>query len=480
MAGAYILAPIVGRQANLWNIIALAAILILMHTPNALQDLGFIFSFTAVISIVFFYNQFQNILPEKFKNNVINNKQLKFLLSMFLVSLSAQIGTLPLSATYFHRVPIIALVANVLIVPMIGILVAIGFLILFFGWIPGLGFLLGQAAWSITVFCEWLAKVFSKVPYGSIHIPEITIKFYLTYFLIVAAIFIYFYPKYRRKGIIILLLAGNLFIWSSLVRSKTMDIIFLDVGQGDGIIIRFPGGKTMLLDAGNANEYTDYGVRAVIPTLNHLGVKRLNWVVMSHPHSDHIGGLISVIESFPVDTVWNTYIDYTSKTYKYLLKKFADQGSVIKRISKGDVYILDYQIYLKVFSPDSVFSKFTRKINNSSIMFTIIFGETSILFTGDMEKDGDSHLRMYGANLKADILKVAHHGSKTSTTQSFLDLVSPDLAVISVGLNNKFNHPSEIVIERILASGAEIHRTDLSGALWIRINRKKAWIVNWK
>ncbi len=480
MAGLYLFASFANRPANLWNIIALAGFILLCYQPGYITDLGFLFSFSAVISIVLFYNLFQKILPENLRVNTIRSTLLKWIWGLFLVSLSAQIGTLPLTASYFHRIPLISLVANVLIVPLVGGLVAVGFSLLFLGWIPGVGYLIGQAGWGLTHIIQGLAYLFSSFPFAYMEISGVTLRGILIYFLGVTAFFLILQRGYRAKAIISFLFAINMALWPKALKMPTLDVIFMDVGQGDATLIKFPDNKTMLIDAGQRNFREDYGKDVVLPVLSHFGVNQLTWVVMSHPHSDHIGGLVSVIKTIPVDTVWDTHIDYGSWTYQHLKKRFSENGSTIKHVQKGEVYALDNGAVIQIIAPDTAFVKETSIINNSSIVMKLSYGETEILFTGDLEEEGDSFLLTLSNHLDSDVLKVAHHGSITSSTTPVIEAVSPEIAIVSVGKNNKFRHPSNVVLDRFMTRNIKIHRTDKSGALWIKSDGKTYWEEKWK
>ena len=480
MAGLYVLAPVLNRPNNAWNIISSAGFLILLWNPVLIADTGFLLSFVAVISIVFLLGIFENILPEKLKVSHVHNGAVRFIWGLFLVSVSAQIGTLPFTAWYFGRIPLISLIANVIIVPLIGILVALGFTILLLGWIPFFSSGWAESAWIVTKGIQWCSGFFSSVPFASIPIQGLYLVHLVQYGLVITFLFMVFQKQYRGKAI----LAGVLFItinvWTWSLEKKGLDILFLDVGQGDSAIIQFENGKTMLVDAGQRNWNRDYGEQVVIPSARYLGVKRFNWVVMTHPHSDHIGGLVSVLEAVPVDTVWDTFSEYGSWTYNQLLESFKQKGVVYRQPNRGETIFIDEKTSLQILAPDSTMVKNEHNVNNMSIVFRLIHGKVTVLFTGDLEKEGDHLLLSLQSYLDSDVLKVAHHGSITSTTQPLLDMITPELAVISVGRKNKFKHPSPIVIQRLLDANVRIHRTDRDGAIWLNSDGKSIKAFAWR
>ncbi len=478
MAGLYVLAPVVNRQRNIWNIISCAAFVILCVRPTDIYDMGFQLSFVAVISIIFFYNWFEKILPQQLKVSTIQNKGLKFIWGLFLVSFAAQLGTLPLTAHVFGKIPIISLIANVIIVPLIGLLVGVGFLILLLFWLPMIGSLLGNAAWSLAQIITYLTNYFSSVSFASFdsYFSWSQVVIYYTSVLIVILIS---HKEKLKYGIICSLILINVLLWSWVVNKNELQVVFLDVGQGDAALLILPDQKVMLVDAGQRNLHEDYGQKVIIPALDYFGINKINWIVMSHPHSDHIGGVVTVLENVRVDTLWDSFIPYSSLAYSTILSTAAEKGTTVIRPKQGEIKKLSPNLYAQIFAPDSLVAVSQYNVNNASIVFKLVYGETSILFTGDLEHEGDDLLLPYKDLLSADVLKVAHHGSVTSTTSAFLSHIAPNIAIISVGWKNKFSHPSLDVINRLESNNIDIHRTDLHRALWLKSDGKKFKKVRW-
>ncbi len=481
MAALFLLSPVLNRSSNSWNIIGVASVLLLIVNPLSILDLGFLLSFSAVISIIYFYNYFETHLPNWINPTHYSHPVPKFIIGLFFVSISAQIGTLPITAFTFGQIPIISSIANIFIVPLIGILVAIGFSILGFYWIPYLGDWLGESAWSVQWVIKNIAHFFASIPFATIQVSSIDLSDISIYILLTTTILILFHQAYRKYAIITFILTLNIIVWRSAIRPmNTTDIIFLDVGQGDAALIRFPNDQTMLIDAGYRSRREDMGERVVVPVLNHFGMDKINWLVMSHPHSDHIGGIESIVQQVKVDTVLDTYIDYHSWTYKNLLTLF-DKNKITRVIPEsGDIQYISPNIKLYFFSPDSIYASSQSNVNNASIVFSLTIQDISILFTGDLEMEGDHVISQFGSLLTSDILKVAHHGSITSTTSELLNKIHPKYAVVSVGEGNKFRHPSSIVMDRLKSYNIQINRTDQSGAIWFKTDGKSLWIHPWK
>jgi competence protein ComEC len=182
----------------------------------------------------------------------------------------------------------------------------------------------------------------------------------------------------------------------------------------------------------------------------------------------------------PTDTLMDTYSGYGSWTYNHLIERYTELGTIIKKPKTGEILQITPKESILFFAPDSLFSVSQHNVNNASIVFKLMVGEKSILFTGDLEHEGDKALIQFGDHLKVDILKVGHHGSITSTTEKVLSIIKPELAVVSVGEGNKFSHPSAIVMNRLKDYQIQIHRTDYSGALWIQSDGLSYWKKEWK
>ncbi len=479
MAAVYVLAPLVNRNSNLANIIAVSALVLLLIKPDYIVDPGFLLSFTAVISIVIFYNLFNNLLPLNWRVNEIKNPGLKTLWGLTLVSLSAQLGTLPLTIMYFQRIPVIALLANLMVVPLVGVLVACGFLLLLVGWFPLIGFIVGSAAKLVAETIIILTSGLARIPNASLNFTQPDWLDLTVYLALVSILFLIKYQKFS-KVLIISLVTANLVVWQWAVERDTMDLVFMDVGQGDACLIVTPDHQAVLIDAGEKNYRVDMGSRVVLPVLRQLSVERIKYLVMTHPHSDHIGGVTSVLNEVSVDTIWDTTIDHHSQMYDDIKTQLQVNETALIHPFAGDTRWLFPALHLAVLLPDSAYFNHLKSINNRSIIIKLIYGTCSFLLMADLEQEGEEILCSLGGGLKADILKAGHHGSITSTRPRFLDLVDPEIAVISVGTGNKFQHPSATVISRLTAAGVQLHRTDRQQALWLRSDGRKIWKMNWK
>lgn len=230
---------------------------------------------------------------------------------------------------------------------------------------------------------------------------------------------------------------------------------FIDVGQGDSSFIELPNGDTMLIDAGTASYGDD-----IIEYIESLGYQDIDYVVATHPHADHIGGMAEVIDAFDIETVYMPKAVSTSKTYENLLETIQDKGLSIHTGRAGVEVLNTDDLTILMFAP--VQEEYSN-LNNYSIVLKITYGDTSFLYTGDAEDSLDE----ITGDIKADVLKVGHHGSDTSTTSDFLARVNPSYAVISVGEGNSYGHPALSTIELLEGYTSNIYRTDLNGTVVI-------------
>ena len=241
------------------------------------------------------------------------------------------------------------------------------------------------------------------------------------------------------------------------ISEAKLRISYIDVGQGDSILIQTPNGKNMLIDAGdNAAGPT------VVNYLQHQGIRRLDAVIWTHPHADHIGGADNVLKSFPVGQVYMPNIPANTESYKELLANMRSQNLKPIPAKTGESVDLDPEVNALFLAPNSSHYLDT---NDYSAVLRLTYGENSFLFAGDAQFTSEQEMLASGYTLKADVLKVGHHGSHSSTSQAFLSRVQPKYAVISVGKNNDYGHPHPETLVALDKAGTKIYRTDESGTI---------------
>jgi len=234
-------------------------------------------------------------------------------------------------------------------------------------------------------------------------------------------------------------------------------VTFLDVGQGDAAWVKTPQGVDLLIDGGPQS--AGYGV---VSYLTSHGCTDIEDMVLTHPHADHLGGLVTVLESMPVYAVWYTGQSYSSSLYTQFLDLIASRSIPTRVLSAGQTLTVG-PLTVAVLHPTTIGSD----CNNNSLVLRLSYGSVDILFTGDVEATGEAEILAHGYTVQSEILKVAHHGSDTSTSWGFLTAVAPEVAVISVGAGNSYGHPSGTTLARLASVGAHTYRTDLDGTITV-------------
>jgi competence protein ComEC len=394
-------------------------------------------------------------------------------------------GTTPLTIYYYGAIPAYAIIANLIIIPLTGLIVLLSLFLLCTALISqffstGIGIMIDFNA----MLLHLSAEIFNDLPYSSI----LTVKpsfyqMFLFYGLLFTLINIKNFNRF--KSILLSLIFSFLLILTILVRNTTgLRVTFLDVGQGDAAFLEFPNGKTMLIDAGNASYRWNYAEKTILPFLQSAGCLHINYLVGSHAHNDHIGGFPFIIKHVAVDTVVLSSYQYHSRLYKQMQELIQKKKIPLKTVYRGDQLRPDPICRLYILHPDSFSSHASNysgmECNNSSLVMKIVYGENSILFTGDLERDGELPLLSYESFLESEILKVGHHGSVTSTSELLLKEVDPIGAVISVASKNKFNHPSPITLKRLGNWGTVRYLTSGEGTVQFLIEPERITKVSWR
>ena len=256
---------------------------------------------------------------------------------------------------------------------------------------------------------------------------------------------------------------------------KELTIIYFDVGQGLSHLIRIPSGKVIMYDAGEGDDpdykYTKYrgaGIKAILPTLRGEHIKKIDCIVGSHPHSDHLGGFLSLLSSdeFEIGEVLDPGMVHPTTTYKAFLELIEAKGIPYRIVRDGDILNWGPEVFVQVLSPPK--GQLWTHTNDNSVTIKLIYGKTSFLFTGDIEKSAiNSLINEYGSRIKADVVQVPHHGSNTSNDRNFIRLVGASHAVTSGTGGPPFGHPTPETVKRWRESGAQMHQTHLSGDITI-------------
>ncbi len=492
MVGIYYLAKALQRTPNTYNSLAAAALFILLFAPDDLFYVGFQMSFVATWALIYFTARFQAWLPERWfpKEPASRWEWLrKETLILFLASFAAQIGTIPVTVYYFNRLPLISLLANLLVVPLVNISLALSFFAVTIGYaeafmhliLDGLGHLLNPihaglmaANWALLEFVLWLVKQIARIPYGLVVLPTpdaISISLFML-LLIFSARVRTSIPA-RKWAIFVLLIWLNTLIWSKVWRvfHPQMVVTFLDVGQGDAAFVECPNGRTILIDGGDAEDDFSYGERVIAPFLRTKGLSRVDCVIVSHPHDDHLGGLNYILERFEVGLVLDSGQVYASQRYRRFLELIGEKKIPYAIGRAGDRLTGCEPAQVEILHPSAEyaaknFDAASFNPNDGSLVLKLSYGEVDCLFTGDAEAEAEAFFA--GEKLACEIVKAPHHGSKTSSTPDFVRQTRPQVVYISCGNRNKFKHPAAEVLRRYHSVYSRIYRSDQNGALVIK------------
>jgi len=368
------------------------------------------------------------------------------------------------------------------VIPLISIIGALGFtqIILGFCW-QGFNVVYGEVETLLIGFMQRIIQSISQIPFAYIQVAQISLPILILLYVLILALLNFNNRKVQKVTIIGLLIAANIYIWSAIAGSSQMMITFLDVGQGDAALVELPSKKTILIDAADRNYRRDYGKLVVCPYLERRGIRKIDVLILSHPHNDHIGGAPYILRHLNVGQIWESGIIARSRVYREI-HHLADSLEIpIITPESGDIASLSNEIKLLFLHPSERFlERHKRNYNNGSLVCKLCYNDVSVLFTGDAEKESEKYLCLWNDELKSTILKVPHHGSKTSSMSSYVNLIDPEIAIISVGNRNKYNHPSASTLERYKSMRTRLYRTDINHAVQITTNGKIVKVNNWK
>ena len=504
MAILFLFATLIDRDADLFNLLAFAALVLLLLNPLQLWDVGFQLSFVAVASIVYFVPKMEKPLrrlwgdaegtPSENEDSVLKklrNAAVKWVVLSYLVTFAAQIGTGPLIAYHFYRGYLLGIVVGPFAVGLVSLIVAVGMASVCVGfiWLP-FAKLLGVLNHAIVSLFLTLIGMFGQAS-GVVKLTPPTFGLFALYIACCLGI-THWRAVYRQWKVasLIGLSIVTIWVWDTAFHEKgrLLEVITLDVGQGDAAIVRFPDNRTMLIDGGIQRSYYnkqkekwveyDVGKRIIAPYLDCHGIRELDMVVLTHPDLDHGGGLGYILENFKVRQVLGiSDMPLDSETHRRL-------HTIVK--ARNIPYSFPYAGEIE-FTPTATLNLLhpinasstnlldTDK-NDDSLVMKITYREVDILFTGDIGKNAESRLIASGQDLRSEILKVPHHGSRTSSSAPFLDAVQPHCVIFSLGQRNRYRLPHADVVARYRARGCPMLRTDESGAITLRTDGIRCWI----
>ena len=499
------------RKNDIWNSIAISLLLMLIYNPFLITNVGLQLSYLGTIGIILLNKTFLRIFNKiRFEKYILNRKIINIvskIIEILTVTISASVVVFPIMLYNFNLFGTYFLITNLLASIIIGpitifgtVIVIISFIFLKFGKMFSI-FL--EISLNMLVF----VSNFSKLPFSKIYITTPKISMIIFYYVLII-FFNYIYKIYnnrnlsltqirfrnlialykykikeiynnkksRKKFISVLILIVFCFnIYNFFIIKRELKIYFVDVGQGDSTFIVTPKNETILIDGGGSlGTDFDVGESTLLPYILDRGYKKINLMFVSHFDQDHIGGLFKILEELKVEKVCISKQEEDSENYQKFLNIVKEKNIQVLVVKIGDKIVLDNNLYFNVLWPkDKQIEE--NKLNNNAIVMKLNYNNFSMLFTGDIEKKAEEEILETYKNskmLESDILKVPHHGSKTSTTDEFLNKVKPKIALIGVGKDNMFGHPSNTTIEKLENMGIKIYRTDLNAEISICVNDK--------
>lgn len=477
-----------GRERNLLTALAVAALLMVLPHPEAIQDISFQLSYLSVAAIALV------VLVRKQKESNLSGLDAAFppaqptwlvglwhkAVLAWLITLAVSLATLPLVAHDFHQIPWLGLFANMVIVPLVGALMIplgllSGMLVLVWG-----GGTLPMASVNQWVF-DWLAQVVSMVshiPGATWYVASPSLSSMIVFWGMLAGVVALWHRHLIRWGCGAILL-GILLWWGWSPRTGwdpgTVRVTFLDVGQGDATLIELPDGQTVLIDGGPSYRRLDMGRAVIGPYLWNQGIRRLDHVVATHPQWDHVGGLPWVLDTFEVGQYWDNGVSRPERFFSRLHLAVKSAGLQEQITTAGTVIVSPGPCSLTVLSPSRSqraerYGSWTvssgKDLNNRSLVIRLECGQHSFLFTADVEQQSLDELLHVSNGFSARIVKVPHHGAKSSLNREWVNRLQAEAMVVSVGAHNRYGHPAPEVLDAYDKRGLPLYRTDRDGAVW--------------
>jgi competence protein ComEC len=464
-----------GKKYDLNASASFAALLLLIYNPLLLHDPSFIISFACIYSISFFHqpiNRAISFLPTGIRSSMA-------------LSIAVWIGITPILIYYFNYVSIINIFLNVLAVPIVFLITLAGFAAVAIGIIlQPLSIFIFASAYYLMKLLYYISEKSLLLPFAGYSIPSLGGHIYFSYYLgalmLIEDFWKYKSLAFKRNYRSAVAIGICIAIFTAIIPGTALKIYYLDVGQGDSSVIQTPDHKTIVVDGGGSSDWEkssyDIGKKITVPALLHVGTGWVDTVIVSHIHDDHLGGVISILESFQVRQVMLPANDrygegeFTSANYEKLITICKKKNIPILYLKSNSRLVVNKNLQLQVLAPEEPFIENTDSdVNNNSVVFKLIYKDFDALFTGDIQQEAEQ--RLLHEDIQCDVLKIAHHGSPYSSIEGFIEKADPEISIISVGRNN-YGHPSKEIIERIKEKESQVYRTDMSGAVMLSTNGK--------
>lgn len=479
-------AVVVDRQRHLLVSLAAAALAILIWSPGAAMDVSFQLSFMAVLGLVLGMERFGTWWQIHTEADLTpargwHARARRAIAVYAAVSVIALAATSPLTAFHFNQVTPVSLIANAIVVPLLGgvtVIVGLASALAYLVYEP-LAMLCALAAWPALAAGLWWVEVLAAVPFAAwTAVTPTPVELAVVYCLLGSVLLLRGHARWASLAVLTVVLALDAGWWyGQRYLHDDLRVTFLSVGQADSAVVELPGGEVLVVDAGGLGDGFDAGARVIAPFLWARKIGRLDYLVLSHAQWDHYGGLAFLAEQFrPRELWWNGH-PATSPRFAALRHVLADQGTRERILGRGAVRRLG-EVLATVVSPDGDALP-PRSPNDGSLVLRLSFGARHVLFPGDIEAAAERRLvQLAPADLFSTVLKVPHHGSRTSSTEGFVDATAAAVAVVSAGFGNPFGFPHRDVVRRYQGQGATMLRTDIDGAVSIRLAPDGGMVVD--
>ncbi|MEE8470275.1 MAG: DNA internalization-related competence protein ComEC/Rec2 [Dehalococcoidia bacterium] len=500
MVSLWLFADYVGRPRSALTILLFTAALMLGIKPSVLGEASFQLTFAAMAGLILLTPHFQSLGRRIFRVTEERRTGVSFLVDSFSITLGAVLATLPIIAFYFHQISFVALPANLLVLPALpGIIFATALVGVVGLFVPPLAAVFGWIAWLFISYMVEVIEFFSFLPFASMELEEVGASSVWVYYAIMGtglwigsnrsevrsttgkAIRSLSSLSGRMRSVPakftvfpLLIVASLVWVAAITAPDDRLHVFFLDVGQGSAILIQ-RGHQQVLIDGGPDTERIGLELGDKLPFWD----RTIELVILTHPEADHITGLVEVLRRYEVKQVLTSGQEREAPVYAEWLRLIEGKGIDRAAARAGQRIELDEEIYIEVLHPQRDLLRGTSSdINNNSVVLRLVFHDFSLLLTGDIFEEAERHLLAQRLSLRSTVLKVAHHGSDTSSSSEFLAGVDPQLAIISAGERNRFRHPSTQVMERLedVVGEDSIFLTSERGTVELITDGERLWV----
>ncbi|MFN2460265.1 MAG: DNA internalization-related competence protein ComEC/Rec2 [Candidatus Velthaea sp.] len=475
MLAVALIARAAGARTVSLNTLALAAMVVAVSWPVAVESVSFALSFSCVAAIVLFAAP----IAERLRTVGLPDR----IGEALALTASTQIGVWPLTAATFFTVAPYAMLANAVVVPLVGLTMTLGIATIVLHPVPLLAPLAVRLeTWLLTIILG-VTHLIAGLPGARLTMtppPAWSIAAYDACAVVAAAMLRG--GKFAAAAALVFAACAGVWLTSIPRPTGTLTVTMLDVGQADAIVVRTPSGHTILIDTGGrlergptidgqspAERAAD---RVVIPYLRRAGISRIDLMILTHPHGDHVGGFAGIVRAFRVNLIFDSGQHYGGRAFNDGIREAAVRRVPIHIVRCGEQWTADDGVRFSILSPcGALLADGKNDVNENSIVAMLQYNSFRMLFTGDAGFQTEERLLIGNADLRADILKVGHHGSAYASGSAFLAAVRPRIALISVGRHNLFGHPAASTVADIVTAGSRIYRTDVCGAILVSVSQ---------